>query len=160
MFFKKNTHTQKILFSLKYKNRAELGRYFGRRIGKELMMNKKAKSIDMIVPVPLHPKKAFIRGYNQSQMIAEGISSEMGIKMQTDLIRRRTHSSSQTGKSRFERWDNVKGSFEMKTISNKTKHIAIIDDVITTGSTVENIVSVIHEKHPEINVSVVTLAIA
>lgn len=160
LFFKKNTHTQKILFSLKYKNRPQLGRFFGRRIGKELLQNDNAKSIDLLIPVPLHPKKAFIRGYNQSQMIAEGISEHMNIPVDSASVKRIEHSDSQTGKSRFERWDNVQGSFALKKLPPSIRHIGVVDDVITTGSTVENIISLIRTQHPEIDISVITLAIA
>ena len=150
----------KQILSLKYKNNPALGVHFGNRIGKELKQIELFDAVDGIIPVPLHPKKKFIRGYNQSETIAKGISDTTEKKLFTKLIQRTKHTETQTKKSRFERWDNVDKVFKVSPEIKKLKHIVIVDDVITTGSTIENIIQIIKAEHTEIKVSVVTLAIA
>lgn len=158
--FKKNATAQKVLFNLKYKHNSAIGERFGNQIGKELLQQPKFQSVDYLIPVPLHPKKEFIRGYNQSLALAKGIADITDKKVRTDLIKRIAHTTSQTKKSRFERWDNVNNAFRVKEEVAKANHILLVDDVITTGSTIEQLIQQIHAIRPEIKVSVVTLAIA
>jgi ComF family protein len=95
--------------------------------------------IDLIVPVPLHPSKKRIRGYNQSDTISEGIASATGLKVNKISLVRSRVSLTQTRRSRYERWTNVEGIFSVvdpeKLIG---QHILLVDDVITTGSTIES----------------------
>lgn len=160
MHFKKDSVSQIVLFNLKYRNKGRLGVYFGKRIGKELNKTSLAGSVDVIIPVPLHPKKEFIRGYNQSEKLAQGIGDVLNVPVNIKLLKRKKHSSSQTNKSRFERWDNVKGVFDKSASLRSYKHVMLVDDVITTGSTIENLIHIIKDSNPDIKVSVVTLAIA
>ena len=113
----------------------------------------------MYIPVPLHPKKAFISGYNQSEAIAQGIVNELEHKMDKHSLKRVQHGVSQTKKSRFERWSSIQSTFQIKNTLSKYKHIVLVDDVITTGSTIEVIAKAILDKHPSVKISVVTLAI-
>ncbi len=158
-FFEKGKTAQKILFQLKYKNNQVVGHYFGREIGKRLWLNKDFHDVDVFIPVPLHPKKEFVRGYNQSGALAKGISQELGIQMETTSVKRVKHGASQTKKARFERWSSIQSTFRVNESIKQFKHIVLVDDVITTGSTIEVIASAIREKHPEAKISVVTLAI-
>lgn len=158
-FFEKAKTAQKILFQLKYKNNQAVGHYFGREIAKRIRMNKKFSDADVFIPVPLHPKKAFIRGYNQSEALAIGISQELHVEMDLKSVKRIQHGASQTGKSRFERWSTIQSTFQVKESITKYAHIVLVDDVITTGSTLEVIATAILEKHPTAKISVVTLAI-
>ncbi len=158
--FKKNAASQKILFNLKYKDGSPLGYYFGQEIGNRLLGVDKFKSCDLIVPVPLHHKKAFIRGYNQSEMIADGISTIMDAPVIVDLAKRTKHSSTQTKKNRFQRWDNVSEIFKVDPKIQKYNHVMLVDDVITTGATMESLIKSIQNCAPDIRISVVTLAIA
>lgn len=160
LFFKKGSSSQKILFSLKYRNNPELGKFFGQEIGKAINEVLNKLQVDAIIPVPLHPRKKFIRGYNQSEALAKGIAENTGIPVREDLVKRNTFTSSQTGKSRFERWENVTSKFSVGRQIKNLKHVLLIDDVITTGSTIESIIEIIKQEHPEIQISVVTLAIA
>ena len=93
----------------------------------------------MIVPVPLHPKRLKWRGYNQSEWIAKGLSRELGVPVRTDLVERVVETTTQTNKNAEERWTNVKGIFSLKqNVSTQNldgRHLLIVDDVITTGST-------------------------
>lgn len=158
LFFEKQSGVQNILFSLKYKYQKSLGIHFGKEIGKKIKPWISNKSV--LVPVPLHHRKKFIRGYNQSELLAHGISEETLLTIEKNLIKRNRFTETQTKKSRFERWDNLQNAFTVNTKAPKFNHVIIVDDVITTGSTIENIVLAIKEVHPHLSFSVVTLAIA
>jgi len=160
LYFKKNAASQKILFNLKYKDGSRLGQHFGREIGERLLSMDSFKSCDLIIPIPLHHKKAFIRGYNQSEKIAEGISDVISVPVKNRYTKRLSHSATQTKKNRFQRWDNVSGIFGVSPEIKRFKHITVIDDVITTGSTIESFIISIRKVAPDIRISVVTLAIA
>lgn len=159
-FFEKGKTAQKILFQLKYKQNAAVGVYFGKEIGKRLRLQSGFEDVDVFIPVPLHPKKEFIRGYNQSEALAKGISEELAIKMNPSALKRVQHGVSQTKKSRFERWSSIQSTFRVNKVVRNYQHIVLVDDVTTTGSTIEVIAKAIYEVHPEAKISVVTLAIA
>lgn len=133
--YQKGNQTQKILHQLKYHNKIKLAIHFGELIG-ELIP--KSNDIDYLVPVPLHPKKKRIRGFNQSTVIAKGIETVTAIPIIENVIKRNTFNKSQTNFSKFDRWDNVKSIFTVtKPYLLKNKHIILIDDVLTTGATIE-----------------------
>lgn len=99
------------------------------------------KGIDMIIPVPLHPTKKRIRGFNQSDLISDGLSEATGLPVRLDILKRKTISQTQTKKSRYDRWENVEGIFCVSDNGELTgKHVLLVDDVITTGSTIESCV--------------------
>jgi len=160
LFFEKTKASQDILFNLKYKNNQNLGVYFGKEMAKNIRHIEAFKNASVYIPVPLHPKKKFIRGYNQSEAIAKGICNELEVEMKTELLTRTKHTETQTKKTRFQRWDNVSSVFRVNSAIKTHQHIVLVDDVITTGSTLESIIRLIQEEHPEILISVVTLAIA
>ena len=124
-------------YDLKYKSKKEIGIELGRLLGNNINESEHFKDIDYIVPVPLHPKKKLIRGYNQSMCIAKGISEIMNVEADDNTLVRNVHTQTQTKKNRIERWQNVKDIFELKSDKFKDKHILLVDDVITTGSTIE-----------------------
>lgn len=129
---------QRMIHELKYKRNKEIGYYLGELFGRKLNESVLFESVDYVVPVPLHKKKLRKRGYNQSEIIAAGICKTFNKDLSTDNLFRKTHSSTQTRKSRFQRWENVKDIFSLKKPAQfRGKHILIIDDVITTGSTLE-----------------------
>jgi len=138
LFFTKSGRVQHLIHQLKYSQKPEIGVYLGKLFGRDLSKSPDFRGIDVIVPVPLHPKRAKLRGYNQSEKIACGLSQTMKIPLDSTSFVRRTHTETQTRKNRFSRWENVKEVFE---VSNKNalrnKHILLVDDVITTGATVE-----------------------
>ena len=158
-FFEKAKTAQKILFQLKYKNNQTVGHHFGREIAKRIKVNSEFNDVDVFIPVPLHPKKEFIRGYNQSEALAFGITQELGVPMDLRSLKRVEHGKSQTSKTRLERWSSIQATFRVKDSIRKYNHIVLVDDVITTGATIEVIASAILEKHPKAKISVVTLAI-
>tara|TARA_B110000285_G_scaffold149507_1_gene166909 strand:- start:760 stop:1449 length:690 start_codon:yes stop_codon:yes gene_type:complete len=160
IFFEKNKTSQDILFSLKYKNNSDIGVFFGKQIGETLKTQELYSTIDAVIPIPLHPKKQFIRGYNQSEALAKGICSSFLKRLDINTVKRTRHSESQTKKSRFQRWDNVNDIFKIKRTIENYKHILLVDDVITTGSTLESIIVALRKRNPELQISVATLAIA
>lgn len=160
LYFKKLGGSQNILFGLKYRNGVEIGQYFGEMIAERLLVMPSFNGIEALIPVPLHHKKHFLRGYNQSELLAAGIGSRLGVPVATRLVRRTTHSSTQTKKNRFQRWDNVEGIFDVHSAIQNFNHVVLVDDVITTGATLEALIRSIHSVKPDIRISVVTLAIA
>lgn len=157
-YFEKGKSAQKIIHALKYDHKANIGSYFGEKIGQTINSIEKLSTIDVLVPVPLHHKKKFIRGYNQSEVIAKGIAKKMNINIDTTILRRNKNSKTQTKKNKLSRWESIQSLFEVENMKNY-KHIAIVDDVITTGSTLETIICLINKKYPEISVSIISLAV-
>lgn len=159
LYFEKEKSTQQILHALKYQSNPQVGEEFGRLIAKKIKKLDQFQTIDLLLPVPIHPKKEFIRGYNQSEQIAIGISEILNVPVDTKLLKKRTHTGSQTRKGRFGRWDNVMNNFLVKMKTALPKHVAIVDDVITTGATIEALVRSIQENYPDIRVSIISLAL-
>lgn len=160
--FQKNSGTQNILHAIKYAGKQKLAFEMGALFGQKLMENSaKYGTIEALIPVPLHPKKAFLRGFNQSERIAAGIASVLAIPVDEKLLTRGVFTESQTKKSRMNRWDNVSDVFRVDVthISNY-QHIALVDDVVTTGSTLESCVQIIQNEYPKIKISILSLAIA
>ena len=142
LYFEKGGITQHLLHLLKYQRKPEVGKLLGNIAGADLHKCGFLSGIDCIIPVPLHPEKLKTRGYNQSEMIASGISEKSGVPLLKDAVVRSKHTSTQTRKSRYERWTNVDDIFKLRNQSLlRYKHILLVDDVITTGSTLESCAS-------------------
>lgn len=130
---------QQILHHLKYKNKPELGVLLGQWYGLELCAQEMAFNFDYIVPVPLHPSKLRRRGYNQSETFARGLGETLNIPVLPDGLQRLRSTATQTKKSRLQRWKNVEQVFAVTSASLiKNRDILLVDDVITTGSTLES----------------------
>lgn len=157
-YFEKGKAVQKMIHALKYDHKANIGSYFGEKIGQTINSIVKLSTIDVLVPVPLHHKKKFIRGYNQSEVIAKGIADKINVNIDTTILKRNKNTKTQTKKNKLSRWESIQSLFEVTDVKNY-KHIAIVDDVITTGSTLETIISLINKKYPEIRVSIISLAV-
>jgi ComF family protein len=129
---------QNLLHELKYRNRPELGRLLGRVYGGELSAAGFGTSFDIIIPVPLHPKKKKRRGYNQSDEFGKGLSEALNVFCSDEILQRVEMTSTQTRKSRLGRWENVKDIFQIKdTGAVAAKRVLLVDDVVTTGATLE-----------------------
>ncbi len=127
---------QNIIHDLKYNGNTKAGEELGIAVGKEIL--EANLTIDVIIPVPLHPAKLQKRGYNQSDAIALGIQRVINCPVDTKTLIRFVNTDSQTRKSKFERWENVSEIFQLTNQSKlNNQHILIVDDVITTGSTIE-----------------------
>jgi len=138
LFFHKGNRVQHLMHRFKYKGKKEVGELLGDLFGQELLKNNYFNDADIIIPVPLHPDKLKKRGYNQSEWLAIGISKGLSIPCQNTVLIRAVASSTQTKKNRFERWQNVETIFKVENpAAIEGKHIILVDDVITTGATVE-----------------------
>jgi ComF family protein len=136
--YMKESSLQTTIEFLKYKGKKELGKVLGSMVGLSLQQGGFFNDIDLLVPVPLHPKRFKKRGYNQTEWIAKGVSDVSGLPIDTKTLLRVTDNSTQTRKHVFERWENVSSIFTLKTHETfKNKHILLIDDVLTSGSTLE-----------------------
>jgi len=137
-FFNKGNKVQELIHELKYRDRKDVGIFIGKRYGAILKQYEKFAKIDLIIPVPLHESKLKIRGYNQAAMFAIGLSQSMEIAFDETSFIRNTATETQTKKSKQERWENVKDKFTVIAPENiQGKHILLVDDVITTGATLE-----------------------
>ncbi len=137
-FFQKGSSFQKVLHALKYKGEKELGMVLGKYAGLDLMESPDFASVDIIVPVPLHPKKLKKRGYNQSEWIGKGLSEVMEKPLEVNNLVRIKENVSQTRKSVYDRYVNTDGIFDINDRKMfEGKHVLLVDDVLTTGSTLE-----------------------
>jgi len=157
--FSKGSIIQQLIHSLKYEGKTEIGLILGVELGKLILSIKNScNHFDVIIPVPLHKKRLKERTYNQSLFIAKGISKVINVPIDENIISRETQNSSQTKKAKFSRWLNVAEGF---TISKdkvlKNKSILIVDDVITTGSTLIACGEALN-KYENIKLSFVSLA--
>ena len=160
LFYHKGGIAQKVISEIKYQGNQPLGQWIGTYLAKDMLSSDFFDGIDYIVPVPLHRKKRKIRGFNQAEEIGKGVSLVTSIPMDNENLYRKHANSSQTKKGVFERWQNSQEIFDL--IDNKIfsgKHILIIDDVLTTGATVEACVECIR-KSDNVKVSFLALAIA
>ncbi len=159
-FFQRRSPLQRALYRLKYSHQAHIGFQLGRLLGGQLKRSPFFRLVNAIVPVPLHPDKQQIRGYNQSALIATGISEIMGIPALNSVLERRRFSESQTRKRRMERFDNVGEVFALaQPEAVAGKHILLVDDVLTTGATLEACGKALLSA-PDVRLSMATLAIA
>ncbi|QIA06749.1 ComF family protein [Draconibacterium halophilum] len=158
--YKRGSRYQQLIHFVKYKGLKELGSETGKKFGYQLLESPGFAEIDVIMPVPLHPRKEKKRGFNQSEWIASGIAEVLKKPVDTNTLYRRVFTSTQTKRNRYERWQNVENVFGLnhpKQIENK--HVLLIDDVVTTGATLE--ACAIHLlKQPGTKVSIATLAYA
>lgn len=136
--FSKGSHVQELIHNLKYNGRTDAGIATGKIFGAGLKDLTPFNTAEAVVPVPLHRKKLLKRGYNQAAAFGEGLAISLGIPLIEDGMMRLDATESQTKKSRTERWDNVSDVFAVnKPELLKGKHIILVDDVITTGATIE-----------------------
>lgn len=136
--FVKNGPVQNILHKLKYKNSPELANFMGKWFGNQLLTLGFDKQVDLILAIPLHPLKEKRRGYNQADQIAEGISEILKTEFKTGLLIRNQYTETQTNKSRYKRFENMEGVFSVTRPEEILgKRIALVDDVLTTGATLE-----------------------
>lgn len=160
LHFQKGNKVQHLVHELKYKDNPDVGVYLGELLGKQLTASPGFNDVDVIVPVPLHWRKQFARGYNQSACFAEGIANVMGVKAEAKLLLRASHTTTQTKKTREERWLNVKDVFELKKPERyANQHILLVDDVITTGATLDACAQKLLAI-PGAKISIATIAVA
>lgn len=151
---------QGLIHELKYRNNTEAGIFLGQELGMSIKEAPLFQDLDYLIPIPLHPKRERERGYNQSMMIAQGIAEVTSIPIGGDFLYRKVNTVTQTHKSKEERWHNVKDIFGLRHAEQlKGKSVLLIDDVLTTGSTLESCARVLSTV-PAITISCATAACA
>ncbi|HEX8607121.1 MAG TPA: phosphoribosyltransferase family protein [Pedobacter sp.] len=159
-YFTRRSAIQKLMHELKYRGNKELGLYLGRLMGQQLQASNRFRYLDALVPLPLFPAKERKRGFNQAELLCRGISEVTGTPVLTSVVIRTTNTESQTKKNRLERWENMKGRF---VLTNKDiiqgKHVLLVDDVVTTGATLEACGKVILDAR-DTRLSIATLCIS
>ena len=160
LYFRKGNRIQNLMHQLKYKKSPETGSRLGELYAYELKRSITYKPADLIIPVPLHPAKFRKRGYNQSECIAKGLSSILSIPVSTANLVRLENTETQTKKSRYARYENLINAFHILDTSEFiNKHVMLIDDVMTTGATLEAC-SILLQKIEGVEISICTIAYA
>ena len=137
-YFSKSSVLQRLTHQLKYSGNREVGRQLGRWMGLQLQNSGRFTDVEALVPLPLFPEKEKKRGYNQATLLCEGIADICNLPVLNDAVRRKRYTDTQTKKGRTERLKNVEGSFELGDAQLiRQKHVLLVDDVITTGATLE-----------------------
>lgn len=157
-YFSKGQLIQQLIHHLKYHGNKAIGIYLGEMAGRSLLTSGRFQGIDYIIPMPLFADKEFKRGYNQAAVIGEGISLAINVPQPIGWVIRQRPTETQTRKHRTERWENVRGSFHLtKPDALRGRHILLVDDVITTGASIEALGSTILDC-PGTRISIVCLA--
>ena len=160
VYFQKGNRVQNLMHQLKYNKKPEVGIRMGELYAWQLIRSEVWSKPDLIIPIPLHPKRFKKRGYNQSEQISKGLASVLNLPLSTQNLVRTENTQSQTKKSRFARYENLKDAFIIKNASELIqKHILLVDDVMTTGATMEAC-SIELLKIEGVKISICTLAYA
>ena len=156
-YYRKGGKVQHLIHQMKYSGHKEIGIFLGELYGSSLKKSKYFETVDTVIPIPLHKNKLKKRGFNQAEMFAKGIANTMDIEIDTDSVYRDVETSTQTKKSRYKRWENVSDIFKLRDLDALSeKHVLVVDDVITTGSTMEACVNTL-QKVPGIRISVASI---
>lgn len=161
IFYHSEAEYRLIPYQIKYHGNTDAGRFFGRMLGRRLAASEQFVDVDMVVPVPLHWTRRLKRGYNQAEVIASAAAESMGIPLRTDLLKRRRRTRTQTKMEVEDKVSNVTGAFTASPGSSDTsdiRHILIVDDVFTTGSTLYACFSALRTVFPpSVRISIATL---
>jgi ComF family protein len=158
-YFNKGNNVQRLVHLLKYNGRKDIGIYLGEKHGHLLKYSPLFSTVEMILPVPLHKKKLMHRGYNQSEQYAIGLGKVMQVPVNPYVLCRTKFTETQTRKSRFKRWQNVSEMFALKDpLLFEGKHVLLVDDVITTGATLESCILML-SAIPGIRISIAAIAV-
>ena len=158
-YFEEKKVSQKIIHALKYESNKKIGVFFGKKIGLLIKDNVEEYKIDFLVPIPIHHKRKYKRGYNQSECLSKGISEICKIQLNTSFLIKARNNKSQSKQTGINRWKNSSQNFSVNQNINP-KHVLLVDDVITTGATIEDAAKTILSVFPDIQISIVSLAIS
>ena len=157
-FYDPEADYRRIPYQIKYHGNTSAGKYFGSMLGKKLSEAEWLSDVDMVIPVPLHWKRRWSRGYNQAEIIAEALAGEMGVPIRTDVLKRVRYTQTQTKLEVEAKSQNVSGAFRAVVLPQNVRHILIVDDVFTTGSTVGECFQALRAVLPSsVRISVATL---
>lgn len=139
LYFSKGSVLQHLMHNFKYRGKQDIGLYLGNLMGLQFNHSNRFNTIDALVPLPLHYRKEKKRGYNQAEILCSGISDITGVPVLKNVVSRPEVTETQTHKNRQSRWENIEGKFRLtnpELLSNK--HVLLVDDVVTTGATLES----------------------
>ena len=157
--FQKKGIVQHLIHNLKYKGFEDVGMFLGEWLGEDIKTLPGYQSVEVVIPVPLHPKKLKKRGFNQVEKFALAIADALGAEYLDNVLKKQTNTSSQVYKNRLERWTNPKEQFVLQNGDNiKGKHILLVDDIITTGATLEACIEILNSEENH-KISIATMAI-
>jgi ComF family protein len=158
--YEKRGRVQRLLHAIKYRGQKELAEFLGSLYAEDLKCESDVGGIDVVIPIPLHKKKLRSRGFNQSEWFARGLSAGLDRPLECNVFQRRVETSTQTRKRKYARWENVAGIFELRDrAALYGKHVLLVDDVITTGATIEAAWTSLRETE-NIRLSVASIAFA
>ncbi len=159
LVFQKDNLVQKLIHNLKYRGREEIGEELGKWLGQELSQINEYKVIDIVVPVPLHKKRLRERGYNQVETFGIEIAKKLEAVYIDSVLKKKSYNKKQSKRDRSNRWINTVETFEVQNESLLcNKHILLVDDIVTTGATIESCADVL-KSIPGIKISVATMAL-
>ncbi|MEM6629906.1 MAG: ComF family protein [Bacteroidota bacterium] len=158
-YFDKEGTLQEIIQQIKYHSAPHLGEFLGKKLAKTVSESSFLSGKEVVLPIPLHWKKRFHRGYNQTEFIAKGFAQQANLKMNPHILKRRKNTQTQTKLSVLSRWNNVAKAF---TVSQQSPpSVVLIDDVITTGSTLEACIRALQSSsHPPKNIKIASIGMA
>lgn len=157
-FYESEAEYRHIPYQIKYHGNISAGRYFGRMLGRKIAEAEWMSDVDMVIPVPLHWRRRWSRGYNQAEIIAGEVAHELGVPMRTDVLKRVRYTETQTKLEVEAKSRNVSGAFKANTVHDAVRHVLIVDDVFTTGSTMKACHQALREVlPPSVRISVATL---
>jgi len=158
LLYNKKSKVQHLIHQLKYKNQQQIGVFLGNWLGTEMIESRRFNDIDVVIPVPLHPKKLKKRGYNQVEKFGKALAKLLQAEYVNDILLKITSTSSQTKKHRTDRFKNVNEIFHITDLAYfKNKRVLLVDDIITTGATLEACCQELL-KTPSIKISIATMA--
>lgn len=161
LYFVSDSGWRKLVHDFKYKGMWRIAFEMGQWFGGELSRGGLYDSVDIVIPIPLHPMKTMQRGYNQSEYIARGIADTMSVDIDSRSVIRRVNTLSQALRPHRERWKNVENIFSVRTPEKLAgKHILLVDDVFTTGATITSCAEAIYQSVPNVRISIATLSVA
>jgi ComF family protein len=137
LHFSAGGRVQRLIHHLKYYHRPEVGELLGRWYGAALRTSERFPVVDAIIPVPLHPRKQSIRGYNQAEQFGRGLATTLAVDLLPQGLHRTLHAESQTRQSKTGRYENIGSAFALGEVDLRGRHVLLVDDVLTTGATLE-----------------------
>ncbi len=160
MFFDKHSHYRDLIHRMKYSGRGDIARTLGEIYGSLLASSELYRDIDTVIPVPLHFTKTIKRGYNQSAEFACGVAKSLGVEVERGVLVRSRRTNTQARQRTVEsRFSNVQGAFRLRNVERlRGKRVLLVDDIITSGSTLEACADIINRRLPELRLSLGAIA--
>jgi ComF family protein len=159
LLFEKGNVAQQLIHGLKYQNKKSIGVWLGKKFGEALINANEQDKVDLIVPIPMHETKQKQRGYNQAELIAEGMASVLNVPIINNGLIKIANTSSQTKKDRYQRYKNTNEIFQVNTEAElRGKRVCLVDDVLTTGATLEAAAIALIEYDCEVSIKTIASA--